>query len=142
VDATLSQTEAAEVAAHLAECDPCRETVADLIAVRNLLAGISTPGAHPSLLPRTLARLPQARRRRTSLAPRVVAAGAAVLLLSVGMQVRLPGRMGAQARNWLFQSHAQIASAHPMADLALSSYLGTSLPYTLDLEDSETGGSR
>jgi len=129
VDGTLSQAEAAAVAAHLAECAACRDTAADLLAVRKLLASLPAPAPPPALLPRTLARLPR-RRRAAGFLPRLVVAAGAAGLLFLALQVRLlPAQMGAQARTWFFRSHAQISAAHPMADVSLASYLSTSLPY-------------
>ena len=132
LDGTLTPEEAAAVAAHLAECAECRGTLDDLQAVRNLLRAVSSRAPHPSLLPRTLARIDAAARR--SAAPRWIiaiaaVAGAAALL----MQVRLlpsphPDRA---AGIWYFQQHAEFTVLHPMGDLALASYLSSMLPYDL-----------
>lgn len=132
LDGTLTPEDAAAVAAHLAECAECRGTLDDLQAVRNLLHSVSDRAPHPSLLPRTLARIGAATRR--SAVPRwiatLAAAAAAVALL---LQIRLlpsphPDRA---AGIGYFQQHAEFAVLHPMADLALASYLGSTLPYEL-----------
>lgn len=138
VDGALSQTEAAEVAAHLAECPTCRDTVADLMGVRSLLHRVSVPSPHPSLLPRTLARLGGARRRPVPLLRRFAVAGAVLAAGLLLLQVRLlPPQMSPQARNWFFQTHARLSAIHPMADVSLASYLSTPLPYASDEVNAE-----
>ncbi len=130
VDNALSQREAAEVAAHLAECDVCRDTVADLMAVRGLLARASVPVPHPSLLLRTMARLAEVQPRRIWVPRWLVAAGAVLAAALLALQVRvLPPQMSTEAQTWFYRSHAQLSTNHPMADVSLTSYLSTPLPY-------------
>ncbi len=127
-DGTLTADDAVEVAAHLATCGACREMLDDLLAVRTLLHAVHAPEPHPAVLPQTLARLD---RRRGSYALRkwiavAAATAAAALLLQIPVMPPLhdPG-----TSVWYFQQHAQLSSIHPMADMTLSSYLGSALPY-------------
>ncbi len=139
LDGTLTPEEAAAVAAHLAECAECRGTLDDLQAVRNLLRAVPHRTPHPSLLPRTLARLDATMARRTRprwLIAAVTAVAAAVLLLQVRL---LPAPHPDRAAGiWYFQQHAEFAVTHPMADVTLAAYLSSALPYGLLRE---TGGS-
>src|SRR2546427_9391990 len=83
----LTPEEAAAVASHLAECAECRGTLDDLQAVRNLLRAVPDRAPHPSLLPRTLARVGAAHRK---VAPRwMIAAAGAAVGLALLLQVRL-----------------------------------------------------
>jgi anti-sigma factor RsiW len=139
VDGTLTPPEAAEIAAHLAECDHCRAVVDDLLTVRSLLRSLPAPAPHPSLLPRTLARLRDRRRQPRSLGwglALVLGAAVAALVLQWPM-MPTPGR-GAPSSAWYFQRQAEMALTHPMTDVTLTSYLSSSLPY----DPAETGEDR
>lgn len=132
LDRNLTPEEAATVAEHLAECTECRGTLDDLQAVRSLLRAVPARTPHPSLLPRTLARIDAPGRRKVP--PRwVLAVAGLAASIALLLQVRpLPTpRPDPRAGVWYFQRHAEFAVLHPMADLALVSFLSSSLPYDL-----------
>jgi len=139
LDGTLTPEEAAAVASHLAECAECRGTLDDLQAVRNLLRVVPDRAPHPSLLPRTLARVGAAPHRKAAPRWMIAAAGAAVGLALL-LQVRLlpTPHTDRAAGIWYFQQHAVFAAAHPMTDVALASYLSSVLPYEVLREWSAT----
>ena len=131
VDGTLTAEDASVVAAHLAECPECRATLDDLRAVRSLLHTVPPIPPHPAALSRTLARIALVETRRTVprwlIAVATTAAGIALLL-----QLRVPTAPPQSNRVsplWYFQQHAEFAAAHPMADVTLTSYLSSALPY-------------
>jgi anti-sigma factor RsiW len=131
VDGALSPQQTAEVAAHLAVCDRCRAVMNDLRAVRAVLRSMPQPSPHPSLLPRTLARL-EVRKGRGATAPRwriavAVAMGGAVLALLWPLAPAPSADHG--TGTWYFRRHAEVALTHAMTDVSLSSYLSTPLPY-------------
>jgi len=135
MDGTLTPEEAAAIASHLAECAECRGTLDDLQAVRNLLRAVPDRAPHPSLLPRTLAGVDASVRRKVAPRWMIAAAGAAVGLALL-LQVRLlPTSHSDRATGtWYFQQQAVFAAAHPMADVALASYLSSVLPYEVRRE--------
>lgn len=129
-DGTLAPEDAAEIAAHLAECAHCHDVLDDLLAVRTLLRALPEHAPHPALLPRTLARL-DARRSERFLLPRwAVALAIGVASVALALQLRiLPTQQDPYGGAWYFQTHAQLAATHPMADVTLTSYLSSVLPY-------------
>lgn len=127
-DGALTPEEAAEIAAHLASCASCREMLDDLVAVRELLRSIPDPLPHPAALPRTLARLQRRRIPRWLAGWAVIGAVAAAALLLLQVRV-LPPLHDPGTSAWYFQQHARLSSTQPMADLTLSSYLSSGLPY-------------
>ncbi len=131
LDGTLTAEEASVVAAHLAECTECRATLDDLRAVRSLLHTVPPVPSHPAVLSRTLERIALVETRRTVprwlIAVATTAAGIALLL-----QLRVPTAPPQSTRvspSWYFQQQAEFATAHPMADVTLTSYLSSALPY-------------
>lgn len=131
LDGTLTAEEASIVAAHLAECTECRATLDDLRAVRSLLRTVPPIPLHPATLSRTLARIALVETRQTVprwlIAAATMAAGIALLL-----QLRVPTAPPQNNRVsplWYFQQQAEFAAAHPMADVTLTSYLSSALPY-------------
>jgi anti-sigma factor RsiW len=132
LDGILTPEEAATVAAHLAECAECRATLDDLRAIRSLLRTMPPHYPHPALLSRTLARLASVETRRT--VPRwVIAAATAVAGIVLLLQLRVPTapRTSRVSPLWYFQQQAVFAGAHPMADVTLTSYLSSVLPYEI-----------
>jgi anti-sigma factor RsiW len=132
LDGALTPEEAATVAAHLAECPECRGTLDDLQAVRNLLRTVSAQPPHPALLPRTFARLEHVQAQRS--VPRwLIATATTVAGLILLLQLRLPAApLGNRVSAlWYFQQHAAFAAVHPMADVTLTSYLSSVLPYEI-----------
>ncbi|MDR7523146.1 MAG: zf-HC2 domain-containing protein [Armatimonadota bacterium] len=130
-DGALPQGQAAEVAAHLVECDRCRTVVDDLQEVQTMLHSIPRPSPDPSLLPRTLARL-EGRNRRSRFVMRwriaaAVAMGGAVLALLWPVTPVPSAEHG--TGTWYFRQHAEMALIHPVEDVSLASYLSTPLPY-------------
>lgn len=133
LDGTLTAEDAAVVAAHLAECTGCRATLGDLRAVRSLLRTVPPIHPHPAVLSRTLARIARVETRQT--VPRwliaVATMAAGVMLL---LQLRVPTAPPQNSRIsplWYFQQQAEFAAAHPMADVTLTSYLSSALPYEI-----------
>jgi len=131
LDGTLTAEEASVVAAHLAECTECRTTLDDLRAVRSLLHTAPPIRPHPAALSRTLARIAMVETRQTVpqwlIAVATMAAGIALLLqLRVPTAPRQSNRVSAL---WYFQQQAEFAAVHPMADVTLTSYLSSALPY-------------
>lgn len=130
VDGTLPSEEAAGVAAHLAECAQCHAMLEDLLAVRRLLRDVAGPEPHPSLLPRTLARLEATRQRRLA-RPRWTVAGVALGAVGLAVLLNLPSVHGLEAGlpAPYFQQYAEAAMSHPLADMTLAGYLTNPLPY-------------
>lgn len=131
LDGTLTAEEASGVAAHLAECTECRVALDDLRAVRSLLRTVPPILPHPAALSRTLSRIALVETRRTVprwlIAVATMAAGIGLLL-----QLRVPTAPPQSTRVsplWYFQQQAEFAAAHPMADVTLTSYLSSALPY-------------
>jgi anti-sigma factor RsiW len=131
LDGVLTAEEASVVAAHLAECAECRATLDGLRAVRSLLRTVPPIPSHPAALSRTLARIARVGTRQTVprwlIAVATTAAGIALLL-----QLRVPTAPPQSSRVsplWYFQQQAELAAAHPMADVTLTSYLSSALPY-------------
>ena len=131
LDGTLTAEEASGVAAHLAECKECRVALDDLRAVRSLLRTVPPILPHPAALSRTLSRIALVETRRTVprwlIAVATMAAGIGLLL-----QLRVPTAPPQSTRVsplWYFQQQAEFAAAHPMADVTLTSYLSSALPY-------------
>jgi len=86
---------------------------------------------HPAALSRTLSRIALVETRRTVprwlIAVATMAAGIGLLL-----QLRVPTAPPQSTRVsplWYFQQQAEFAAAHPMADVTLTSYLSSALPY-------------
>lgn len=129
LDGALPSKEAAELAAHLAECAHCHGMLEDLLAVRRVLRAVPDPRPHPSLLPRTLARL-EARRHRRTLS-QWIAAGAALAALAAALNLPfLPGLEGGpRGAHPHVRHHAEIVVSHPLADITLAGYLSSALPY-------------
>lgn len=129
VDGELTLEEAAEIAAHLAECAHCREVVSDLRAVQTLLRSLPEPSPDPSLLLRTKVRLESTQKPGL---PRWLIAGAVALAVAAFVALLPfsppPGAHEAGAA-WHFRHHAQLTSAHPLSDVTLASYLSSPLPY-------------
>jgi len=82
-------------------------------------------------LSRTLARIAMVETRQTVpqwlIAVATMAAGIALLL-----QLRVPTAPSQSNRVsplWYFQQQAEFAAVHPMADVTLTSYLSSALPY-------------
>jgi anti-sigma factor RsiW len=131
VDGELTLEEAAEVAAHLAECAHCREVVSDLRAVQTLLRSLSEPSPDPSLLLRARERVESVLARKPRLSRWLIAGAVSFAVLTFVALVPLsppPGSHEAGAV-WHFRHHAQLASAHPLSDVTLASYLSSPLPY-------------
>lgn len=127
VDGALSAHEAAEVAAHLAECPSCRETVSDLRAVRRLLAAAKPPDPDPELLPRLLRADLGARRPRLQLGRWFAVAAATALLTVASARVsHLPP--GSSRAVQELREHARLATRTPLNDLGLASFLSAFLP--------------
>lgn len=127
-DGVLAPGDAALVAAHLAECGPCREILDDLRAVRAVLRSAPAPAPHPAALPRTLARLgarPRSVRRWLGLV--ALAAAALVVALQLPLAPTGPADLGDDAV--YYQTHARFAVSHPIANITLATYLSTALPY-------------
>lgn len=131
LDGALTAEEASLVAAHLAECAECRGTLDDLRAVRNLLHRAPSLRPDPAALTRTLAGIARVETRqifpRWLIAVATTAAGIALLL-----QLRVPTAPPQNNRVsplWYFQQQAEFAAVHPMADVTLTSYLSSALPY-------------
>lgn len=131
LDGTLTAEEASGVAAHLAECTECRVALDGLRAVRSLLRTVPPILPHPAILSRTLGRIALVEPRRTVprwlIAVATMAAGIGLLL-----QLRVPTAPPQSTRVsplWYFQQQAEFAAAHPMADVTLTSYLSSTLPY-------------
>lgn len=130
IDGTLPQEEAAEVAAHLAECEHCHSQFDDLLAVRSLLRSLPVPTPRPSLLPGTLAYLQRRRTRRLAVPSWIVAAAVGAVAATLILQLRLlPPTQDPGTGAWYFQRHAELSSTHPMADVTMASYLSSALPY-------------
>jgi len=132
LDGALTSEEAAAVAAHLAECPECRGTLDDLQAVRNLLRAVPPHHPHPALLPHTFARLEHVEARRS--VPRwLIATATTVAGIALLLQLRLPAApLGNRVSAlWYFQQQAAFAAVHPMADVTLTSYLSSVLPYEI-----------
>ncbi len=131
LDGTLTAEEASVVAAHLAECTECRVTLDDLRAVRRLLRTAPPISAHPAALSRTVTRIAQVETRQT--VPRwLIAAGTIAAGIALLLQLRVPTAPAQSNRVsplWYFQQQAEFAAAHPMADVTLTSYLSSALPY-------------
>lgn len=130
LDGILTPEEAAGIAAHLAECAECRATLDDLRAIRDLVHIVRRPQPHPALLSRTLARMPNVTTRRSIPRWAIAAATMAVGLLLL-LQLRLPPAPRRVSPAWYFQQHAVFTTAHPMADVTLTSYLSSVLPYEI-----------
>lgn len=121
VDSALTDREATEVAAHLAECAACREAVADVRAVRRLLAAVPHPQPEPELLGRFLASAHQPPQAR--IGPWLVAAAAFVLVAPRIPQspVTFPSLMDD------LQDHARLTAHNPLREVGLDSFLSTLL---------------
>ncbi|HVH31188.1 MAG TPA: hypothetical protein VNA31_05935, partial [bacterium] len=109
----------------------CRATLDDLRAVRILLHGVPSLRPDPAALGRTLARIERVETRqifpRWLIAVATTAAGIALLL-----QLRdptAPPQNNRVSPLWYFQQQAEFAAVHPMADVTLTSYLSSALPY-------------
>lgn len=120
VDGVLSDRDAAAVAAHLAECPACRETVADLRALRKLLRAARSPEPPPDLPARLLRSL--GRRRQANLRAGWAVAAAALL---VGLLLARVPWIPAPSRVVLhdLREHARVSTAHPVGDVGLGSLL-------------------
>ncbi|MDR7435246.1 MAG: zf-HC2 domain-containing protein [Armatimonadota bacterium] len=131
VDGELTQEEAAEIAAHLAECAHCREVVSDLRAVQMLLRSLPEPSPDPSLLLQTRARLESIHAQKPSLPRWLIAGAVAVAVAAFVALLPLSPPPGAHELGaiWHFRHHAQLASIHPLSDVTLASYLSSPLPY-------------
>lgn len=142
VDGMLASEEAAEVAGHLAECAQCHGILEDLLAVRRLLRAVPEPESHPSLLPRTLARLEAGHWRRRA-RPGWVAVSAVLAAGGLAVALNLPFVRGLEtSQNGAhFQQHAEAAMRHPLADITLAGYLSSALPY-FALEEPPGGQDR
>ncbi|MFN3285300.1 MAG: zf-HC2 domain-containing protein [bacterium] len=126
VDGALSAHEAAEVAAHLAECPSCRETVSDLLALRRLLAAAKPPDPDPELLSRLLRADLGARRPRLYVTRWLAVAAATALLTVASARVsHLPPGSGRAVRE--LREHARLATHTPLNDLGLASFLSALL---------------
>ena len=131
LDGTLTAEEASVVAAHLAECTECRATLDDLLAVRSLLHTVPPIPPHPAVLSRTLARIALVETRQRVPGWLIAVATTAVGIALV-LQLRVPTAPPQGTRVsplWYFQQQAEFAAAHPMADVTLTSYLSSALPY-------------
>ncbi len=127
VDGALSAHEAAEVAAHLAECPACRETVSDLRALRRLLAAAKPPDPDPQLLPRLLRTDPRPPRPLLHGGRWLAVAGATALLAVASARVsHLPPGSGGAVRE--LREHARLATHTPLRDVGLASFLSAFLP--------------
>lgn len=125
VDGALSHLEATRVAAHLAQCPACRETVADLRAVRSLLRRAREPEPSPEL-GAWLLRVPDSPRTRRPMTPWVVAAvaaGLAGLLLAARPWPPSPS----QTFEADLRDHARVSSGHPMGEMSLTYFLSSLL---------------
>ncbi|GBD30630.1 hypothetical protein HRbin32_01739 [bacterium HR32] len=120
VDGVLSDREAADVAAHLAECQACRETVADLRAVRKLLRTVRTPEP-PADLPARLLESVGRTRRAVPAGRWAVAAAALLASLLLAKLPWIPAPSDAVVRD--LREHAKASTAHPMGDVGLGSLL-------------------
>ncbi|MDQ7859359.1 MAG: zf-HC2 domain-containing protein [Armatimonadota bacterium] len=130
LDAALSPQQAAEVAAHLAECESCRAVLGDLQSVRAVLRAVPRPSPHPALLPRMLARLAAGRQREAFLVrwgvTVAVMAAAAIAILFLPLA---PRPSAAHNGTRYFRQHAEMTQTLPIPDVSLPSYLSTPLPY-------------
>jgi anti-sigma factor RsiW len=120
---SLSADDRREFETHLADCAPCRESVAQLCGVPALLsrlsrddvAAINESGSAPELSPQLLPSLLETvrwRRRRTRIATWVASAAAAVVL-GVAVLVGVPGYPGLLGT----QPQPVTTSAQPMAQV-------------------------
>ena len=133
LDGTLTAEEASVVAAHLAECTECRATLDDLRAVRSLLHTVPSIPPPPAALSRTLTRIALVETKQT--VPRwLIAVATTAVGLALLLQLRVPTAPPQSNRVsplWYFQQQAEFAAAHPMADVTLTSYLSSALPYEI-----------
>jgi anti-sigma factor RsiW len=139
VDGTLSRAEHVGIEEHLATCIECRKTVDEVRTLQILLRAAPQPTVPPAALSRTLALLEARRSEHRWGVPRwSVAAAAGVAALIVALQWPIDPSPGPDsAKHAGFQSHAEVSLAHPLADMALVTYLATHLPYDFELTSVE-----
>lgn len=126
VDGVLSAREATDVAAHLAECPACRDTVADLLAVRRLLAAAGPVDPPRHLLPRLLAIPDRPAASRPRVARWVVAAAGLALAALLSAQIpQLPPASDTVVEE--LQDHARLTVHSPVGDPGLASFVSTLL---------------
>jgi anti-sigma factor RsiW len=122
VDGTLSNREATEVAAHLAECPACRETLADLEAVRRLLAAAPPPHPPSDMLPRLLTIPERAANSRYS--PRAWVVATVGLLAAALLSARIPQLPPASdAVVEELRDHAGLGRYTPLGEPGLASFV-------------------
>jgi anti-sigma factor RsiW len=132
VDGALTPEEATRIAAHLATCPACRAVAEDLRAVRSLVRSVPEPEPDPGALARTLRHVEDSRiHRRSGWGAVWVAAAAAGLALLLQLPWVPVPRSDAAEEAVQLRYHARVTLAHPMAEVAVATFLSSALPSRL-----------